>query len=142
LFADACCGSKPFDKAFREFVNSLYPDKKLEQISADHELFSDKIGHNIKRLKRRTNEGNENAGSGFVVRDAQPFIEGLVIDGRLAVIYSKYDISCALERQSSGNCEGYLPEDAVKLAMNIVLYSLAQELRLNTPDAADKRAAP
>jgi hypothetical protein len=124
---DSCCGAKPFDKSFREFVNSLYRDKKLQKVAADHELFTEKFGRDIRRLKRRVSEGGD---SGFVVREAEPFIEALEIDGRLAVIYSKYDISCALERQSAGNCEGYLPEDAVKLATNIIQYALLEELRL------------
>src|SRR6516165_9888750 len=32
LFADACCGKEPFDKAFRAVVNQLYPGRKLEKI--------------------------------------------------------------------------------------------------------------
>ena len=137
LFADACCGAKPFDRGFREFANSLYPDKKLERIPVDHELFSEKIGRDIRRLKRRTQEATDpNAGASMTVREAEPFLEGIEIDGRLAVVYSKYDISCALERQAAGNCEGYLPEDAVKLATNIVLYALLQDLHLADPKAA------
>src|SRR5262249_17880554 len=27
LFADACCGSKVFDKSFREFIKELFPNK-------------------------------------------------------------------------------------------------------------------
>ena len=136
LFADACCGAKPFDRGFREFANSLYPDKKLERIPVTHELFSEKIGRDIRKLKRRTQEATDPAtAASMVVREAEPFLEGIEVDGRLAVIYSKYDISCALERQAAGNCEGYLPEDAVKLATNIVLYSLLQELRLSVPNA-------
>ena len=46
-----------------------------------------------------------------------------------AVIYSKYDISCALERQSSVACLGYVAEDATKIAINIVLYSILQDSR-------------
>lgn len=142
LFADSCCGAKPFDKSFREFVASLYRDKKLERIPVDHELFSEKVGRDIRKLKRRTNEGAEaGGGSGFVVRDAEPYVEGLEIDGRLAIIYSKYDISCALERQAAGNCEGYLPEDAVKLATNIILYALMEDLRLDTSDTPAKVGA-
>ena len=136
LFADACCGAKPFDRGFREFVNSLYPDKKLERIPVTHELFSEKIGRDIRKLKRRTQEATEaSAAASMVVREAEPFLEGIEIDGRYAVIYSKYDISCALERQAAGNCEGYLPEDAVKLATNIVLYALLQDLHLAVPKA-------
>lgn len=138
LFVDSCCGAKAFDKSFREFANSLYRDKKLQKVDVDHELFSAKFGHDIRRLKRRVNDGGD---AGLVVRDAEPIIEALEIDGRLALIYSKYDISCALERQAAGNCEGYLPEDAVKLATNIIQYALLQELRLATPDSVGKPEA-
>lgn len=140
LFADSCCGAKPFDKSFREFINGLYPDKKLERIAVDHELFSDKIGRDIRKLRRRTQEAAEaSAAASMVVREVDPFIEAIELDGRLAVIYSKYDISCALERQAAGNCEGYLPEDAVKLATNIVLYALLQDLRFKTGETTSAK---
>ncbi|MBS0205444.1 MAG: DUF4159 domain-containing protein [Planctomycetes bacterium] len=129
LFADSCCGAKPFDKSFREFIESLYPGKKLVKVAVSHDLFSAKYGTDIRKLKRRISEGD----NGSVVRDLEPYIEALEIDGRLAVIYSKYDISCALERQAAGNCEGYLPEEAVKLATNIIQYALLDELRLAAP---------
>jgi hypothetical protein len=73
------------------------------------------------------------------VQEAEPLLEGIELDGRFAVIYSKYDISCALERQAAGNCEGYLPEDAVKLATNVVLYGLLQDLRLKTTNAPEAK---
>ena len=135
LFADSCCGAKPFDKGFREFVATLYPGEKLQRIPVDHELFSQKHGRDIRKLKRRMSEGAEGGNAlGFVVRDAEPFLEGLTVDGRLAIIYSKYDISCALERQAAGNCEGYLPEEAVKLAINVILYSMMEDVRLTAPE--------
>ena len=133
LVADSCCGAKPFDKAFREFMAQLYPKQKLERIPVSHEIFSEKIGRDIKLLKRRTSEGGENtAGASMSIRSAEPILEGIELDGRYAVIYSRYDISCALERQNSGNCEGYLPEDAVKLGTNIILYAMLQSLRFGT----------
>ena len=136
LVADSCCGAKPFDKAFREWMTQLYPDKKFERIPASHEIFSEKIGRDIKLLKRRTAEGGENSSGGnFTIRTAEPILEGIELDGRYAVIYSRYDISCALERQNSGNCEGYLPEDAVKLGTNIILYAMLQNQRFKTTDA-------
>ena len=66
----------------------------------------------------------------------EPTLEGIELDGRYAVIYSKYDISCALERKNSGNCEGYISEDAVKLGTNIIMYSMLQSLRLKAVEAA------
>lgn len=131
LFADACCGAKPFDKSFRDFLSQLYPDRKLERIPPSHEIFSENVGREIKTLKRRASEGGENGPVGsYTIRSAEPFLEGIELDGRYAVIYSKYDISCALERQNSGNCEGYIPEDAVILGTNIVRYAMLQNLRL------------
>ncbi|MFN0051642.1 MAG: DUF4159 domain-containing protein [Planctomycetales bacterium] len=42
------------------------------------------------------------------------------------MLYCKYDISCALERQTSVVCTGYVHEDAVRLGVNMVLYALLQ----------------
>ena len=49
-------------------------------------------------------------------------------------LYSKYDLSCTLERQSSVACAGYIPEDAVRIAVNIVLYAMQQDIRFVEPD--------
>lgn len=137
LFADSCCGAKPFDKSFRDLITQLFPERKMERIPITHELFTDQIGHDVKHLNRRTSEGGESAtGGNFTTRSAEPILEGIELDGRYCVIYSKYDISCALERQNSGNCEGYLPEDAVKLGTNIIRYAMLQNLRLKPADGA------
>ena len=46
------------------------------------------------------------------------------IGDRWAVIFSPYDLSCALEKQNSMECTGYGREDAEKIALNVLLYSL------------------
>jgi len=125
LFADSCCGAKLFDKSFREMLQAVFPDKKLERIPVEHELFSEQIGHDVRKLKRRVMDGT-GANAKAQVKELDTLLEGIELDGRYAVIYSKYDLSCALERQSTIQCEGYTPDDAVKLATNIVLYSVLQ----------------
>lgn len=136
LFADACCGAKPFDKSFRELMVQLYPDRRLDRIPVSHELFSDRIGHDLKRVRRRGAEpGEANGPLLSEVREGEPFLEGIEVDGRYVVIYSKYDISCALERQSSATCPGYVADDAVRIATNIVLYSLLQDVRFGAEGA-------
>lgn len=139
LFADACCGAAPFDRSFRDLMKQLFPEHELKAIPVSHELFSEQIGRDVRRLRRRSlDTTNPNAPVSTSVREVEPYLEGIELDGRLAVIYSKYDISCALERQSTLSCEGYLPEDAVKLATNIVLYALLQDLRLPSENAAGR----
>jgi hypothetical protein len=43
---------------------------------------------------------------------------------RSAVIFSPYDLSCALERHELLECPGYIREDAARIGINIVLYGL------------------
>jgi hypothetical protein len=53
-----------------------------------------------------------------------PFLEGIKINDRWVVLYSKYDIGCALERHQSVDCLGYNPDSAFKIAGAAFLYSL------------------
>ena len=42
------------------------------------------------------------------------------------MIFSKYDLSCALEKQDSVQCQGYVRDDAARIGLNVILYSLQQ----------------
>ncbi len=128
LFSDACCGLPAYDRSFRRLMEQLFPDNLLKRIPPNHEIFTNKIGgHDLKTVKRREPDaGNPNSAMTAAVRNVEPFLEGIEIDGRFVVIYSKYDISCALERQASVACTGYVHEDAVRLGVNIILYALLQ----------------
>ena len=117
LFADACCGSERFDEAFRALIAEIFPEKKLQPIPLDHEMFTQEIHYNIQGVELSAALGG---------RKGPPVLEGIEIDGRYAVIYSKYDIGCALECQQSRDCRGYTHESALKIASNIVLYALMQ----------------
>ena len=129
LFADACCGSTRFDRSFRDLMGQMFPDHPLQPIPADHELFSEVTGHRIDTVKlRKMVTGSANAAMKSRTETGPPVLEGVEIDGRYAVVYSRYDISCALENQASLACDGYVEEDAMKLAMNIVLYSMLQDI--------------
>lgn len=119
LFADACCGKKPFDDSFRDFVKKLFPDQKLEAIPADDELYSAGLnGSAITTVRCRRERGD----AGF--KEVAPALEGIKIDGRWVVIYSKYDIGCALEKHQSSDCLGHDHASALRLASAVVLYAL------------------
>jgi hypothetical protein len=114
LFADAACGSPAFDAAFRRFVAELLPNNPLVPIPKDDELFSTKVGFDL-----ADSQYTKAAGGG---KDF-PQLEGVKINGHWAIIYSKYDIGCALERHSGLDCKGYSYDSALKIAANIVIYS-------------------
>ena len=129
LLADACCGSSNFDRGFRDLLKQLYPDKELIQIPADHEMFTEEVGYEIKQVRRRRLVPSQRDATLEIKEEiGPPFLEGIEIEGRFAVIYSRYDISCALEHQASLSCDGYVEEDAAKLAINAVLYAMLQNL--------------
>jgi hypothetical protein len=53
-----------------------------------------------------------------------PALEGLKSNGRWVVIYSRYDIGCALEKHQSTDCKGHDHASAVRLARAAILYAL------------------
>jgi hypothetical protein len=41
-------------------------------------------------------------------------------------VFSKFDLSCALEKHDSLDCQGYTRDDAERIGLNVLLYSLHQ----------------
>jgi hypothetical protein len=126
LLADACCGSPAFDAAFRKFMETLWAEDKLklEPIPLDDELFGKELnGEQITkvRCRRRKADGN---GVESEFRLVAPELEGIKYKGRWVVIYSKYDLGCALERHKSSDCLGHDFDSAVRLGRAAVLYAL------------------
>ena len=129
LLADACCGSKQFDRSFRDLMKQMYPDHPLEPIPEDHEMFTDAVAFDVREVARRSLiTGSRTASLESRVQQGPPLLEGIRIDGQYVVIYSQYDISCALENQASLACDGYVEEDAMKLAINMVAFALLQQI--------------
>ncbi len=114
LFADAACGSPAFDAAFRRFVAELLPGNPLVAIPRDDELYTAKVHFDLRDVQYGQAAGG---GKDF------PQLEGVKVNGRWAVIYSKYDIGCALERHQGLDCKGYTYESAIRIAANIVIYA-------------------
>jgi hypothetical protein len=126
LFADACCGSPQFDESFRNLIKQMF-GRPLERIPIDHEIYNLKLGHDVRRVTLRMPAANPQASSLQIdVSIGEPVLEGIKVDDRYIVVYSKYDLSCALERQATRACAGYPTEDAVRIAVNLVLYGLVQ----------------
>jgi len=128
LFADAICASPAFADAFREEMAKTLPESPLTRLPADADVFTDEYGgFNLKTLTVRDPQaratGDRLTAS---LRSAPPWLEGAKVDDRYAVLFSPYDMSCALENASSLECTGYIKTDAGKLGVNILLYALQQ----------------
>jgi hypothetical protein len=118
LFADACCGSPGFNDGFRRMIKKLF-GKELEPIPVEDDLFGKELNSAaITSVKCRREKGEGKAG----YRTVAPYLEGIKVGDRWAVIYSKYDIGCALEKHQSTDCLGHDYESAVRLGSAVVLY--------------------
>ncbi|MEC7567286.1 MAG: DUF4159 domain-containing protein [Planctomycetota bacterium] len=128
LFGDAICASRAFTESFRREMSLIFPASPLRRLPAEHVLFTAEYGgFDTTRITLRTpvqRDATQTAG----IRESQviPHVEAVHLDGRLAVAFSPYDLSCALENQVSLECKGYTRQDAARLGANIILYSLQQ----------------
>ena len=125
LLADACCGAKSFDTSFRTFMEQLWEDKKLklQPIPLTDELYSHQLnGEALRELRCRREGADGRPEPGF--KNVTPLLEGIKLNNRWVVIYSKYDLGCALEKHKSTDCLGYDYDSALKLGKAAVFYSL------------------
>jgi hypothetical protein len=125
LLADSVCAAGGFTQAFRAEMAAIFPDRPLEEIPADDPIFTagEYGGYDIRTVTLREPSGGDGP-MGVRKRQIPPKLEGIRIGDRWAVIFSPYDLSCALEKQNSMECTGYGREDAEKIALNVLLYSL------------------
>jgi hypothetical protein len=128
LFADSICASRAFTDSFRQEMAVIFPQNKLERIPADDPLLSAKFGgFDLKIVTRRDpQDRGAKAPLSATLKKVAPDLEGIKFEDRWGVIFSPYDVSCALEKLDSLECRGYIREDAARIGLNVILYSLQQ----------------
>lgn len=128
LFADSICASKAFVTAFRREMQQVLPTDSLRAIPADDPMFTTAFGgYDVRRVTLRDPRADDdNQPLATRLREIHPQLEGVQLDDRWAVIFSPYDISCALEKHDSVECRGYTQDDAARIGLNVLMYSLNQ----------------
>ena len=125
LFVNSICASTAFTKSFEEEMKLIFPDEPLVLIPTDDPLYGEDYGgKNIEKVKLRLAQKTPGRRIEAIVRDLPPELSGIRRDGRLGVIFSPYDISCALEKLNSIECSGYSQESAMDIGMNALLYAM------------------
>ncbi|MBN2021302.1 MAG: DUF4159 domain-containing protein [Pirellulales bacterium] len=128
VFSDSICASAAFTESLRREMAAAFPDHALERIPADDPLLTPTYGgYNLATVTRLDPQPAAAGGPMKpTARKAPPVLEGIRLADRWAVIFSPYDVSCALEKHNSLECQGYLREDALRIALNVLLYSVQQ----------------
>ncbi len=125
ILADAICGSPRFIKSFRREMRATF-NQPLKDIPTKDSIFSVAYGgSDIQQVTRRESSPDLDKKNWEIrTKLGPPQLEGIRIDDRWAVLFSPLDLSCALENHASPDCNGYTPEDAARIGINVILYSL------------------
>jgi len=128
LLADSVCSRSAFVAAFRKEMAATFPDRPLERVPADHEMFSSKLGgYDLARVRYRIVRASGLKGTWKMEEEeGPPELEGIKIGERYVVLFSARDISCTLQNPDRADCPGYVAEDALRLGINAILYAIHQ----------------
>ncbi len=128
LLADSICASRAFSESFRREMAAIFPDRKLERIPVSDPLLGTTYGgSDLRSVSRQAPEaGASGKPMKTAIHKGPPDLEGVRLGDRWGVVFSRYDLSCALEKQNSPECHGYTRKDAARIGLNVVLYSLQQ----------------
>ncbi len=117
---DASGGGEGFDRAVRRELLRAFPANPLKPIPDDHTIY-----RSFYLLRRPVGR-----------LEGPDFMEGINYGDRIAIVYSRHDIGGALQREKIGAwSQAVVPggepqrENAIRLAINIVLYALCTDYK-------------
>lgn len=119
MIVDSTSGGEgsPFDRSVRSLLEEVFPGRPLRPIPRDHVLYK-----SFYLL---------DGPSGRVIR--KPYLEGILIDDRFAVVYSQNDLLGAYARDDLGmwelEVEQRQREMAFRLGVNIVMYAMCLDYK-------------
>ena len=116
LVAEACCGRREFDLAFRREIKRVLPDYRMAGLPTDHPLYQ--VDFKIGQVELTS------LGRTYFPDLHRPWLEEIEINGRLAVIYSQLALANGWEGIEHPFSAGYVMSDALRLGVNIVIYNL------------------
>jgi hypothetical protein len=116
LLADACCGRLAFDTAFRREIARVFPENRLAFLRQDHPLLH--IHTDVEQVQY-TPRVAEDFGA-----IPGPMLEGISLDGRVAVVYSRFDLGNGWEQFPHPYSYGYLDQSALNIGTNVLVYAV------------------
>ncbi len=126
LFADAICGSEEFGESFRREMGLIFPKNPLENISPRDPIWTTAYGGSdlSKVMRRDPQPARPGEPLKSALRAVSPELKGVRFGDRYGVIFSEFDLSCALEKHDSMDCRGYTKEDAARIGLNVLRYAM------------------
>jgi len=108
LLASAGCSSKEWDKSFRSEMNTVFPDIQFVIIPMDHAIFRTVYQVDAVKLKR----------------SAPARLEGLIINGRIVLVYSAEGLNDTSSVKGCCCCGGNEVSNSHEINVNIFTYAV------------------
>jgi hypothetical protein len=124
LLVEAVGGDATFARTGRECIGQLFPGAELRVVPAGYLLYTGAFSP--KAVKIGEVDYRRPAVPGA---DRKPRLEYLVIDDRVAVLFSDQDLTHGLLGYDTAGVTGYTPASAQAIARNLVLFAAANEKR-------------
>jgi hypothetical protein len=119
ILFNALVGHPDFYQSAVDAARQILPENPVYRLRLDHPVF--RSYHEIKEVKYR-----QRAIDDGVVSDNFPWIDGVDIDNRTAIIISRFDIAMGWEKNRHDSW-GYEDADARKLGANLISYVTAMQ---------------
>ncbi|MCD4699497.1 MAG: DUF4159 domain-containing protein [Phycisphaerae bacterium] len=121
LIVDAAGGSRAFADAAEKAFAKVLPEGKLGPILSSHAIYT-RSGPVIEKVSYRK------AVRGSIANPHKPRLRGVLHKGRLAIIFSRDDLTAGLVGYPCWGLRGYKPDSAFELMRNILLYAHTSRL--------------
>jgi len=117
IIFNALVGNPDFYKSAVQAAHDIFPDSPSYRLRMDHPVFHafydiDKVAYRDRMVK----DG--------LAGDPYPWIEGVDIDNRTAILISRWDLSLGWEANGHDSW-GYVNGDALKIGANMMCYATA-----------------
>ena len=102
------CSDPNWDTALRKELKLVFPEYKLVKLPMSHPVFS-----TVNRISRLTDK-----------KGGEAFIEGMEINGRIVMVYSKDGLNDVSNAKGCCCCGGNMIVEAVLVNVNVFTYAL------------------
>jgi hypothetical protein len=111
LFINNTSGFAKFDREARDLILRIVPDRPLDALPADHPVF-----HALYDIAAARDAGS--------MSERKPELEGVTVDGRAVIVYSRNDTLGMLKGVHDPYANAYDTASARRLALNVLCYAM------------------
>jgi len=108
LLVSPGCSDEKWDKSFRQEIRLCFPQNALQPIPMTHPIFS--LVYPIPRLTEKSGK--------------QVMLEGLILNGRLVLVYSKEGLNDVAHAKGCCCCGGNEIRDPARVNVNVFTYAV------------------